>query len=262
MKYFYEMEIYYQEEAEYAGAEQWQLDLLKTMPESVFQLPNENGMATKDKGFESSIIFYNWQKFCLWESDGFTECVNFNFSLPHEIIKCDQCLENGYPGEAQYIVNSFYPGRNSSREHWYDKITQDEMQALVEFNRIQYLTEDEIDGYVPTTAEEINTGIQEGYYGYDAIDQSILIQARLKRLELPMFCDNCQGYGEFYPASKTHVSLSLWLIDPHKGSSQYIRIKNIQRDELQSVLEYLRVAANRNAQRFEKVLNADERIAA
>jgi hypothetical protein len=45
----------------------------------------------------------------------------------------------------------------------------------------------------------------------------------------------------------------LWVLHPRKGASRGIYIKNIEENEVEDVLKYLKQAAERNANRFSKI---------
>jgi len=87
---------------------------------------------------------------------------------------------------------------------WNDKITQDEVQALVDQDRLMDFTHTcehgegwkrREDGYIPT-AEEVNANQHPvGLGGHDAINRLILIESRLRRLGLPIYCPKCKGKG-------------------------------------------------------------------
>lgn len=90
---------------------------------------------------------------------------------------------------------------------WSDKITLDEVQALVADDRLMEFThiwtrgegwKRRKDGYIPT-ADEVNAAQhQGGLHGHDAINRGILVEARLRRLGLPMCCSKCRGLGHVW----------------------------------------------------------------
>ena len=49
------------------------------------------------------------------------------------------------------------------------------------------------------------------------------------------------------------MQLVLWMIHPRSGASRGVEIKNINKEDLLKVFEYLREAANRNANRFSHI---------
>lgn len=119
---------------------------------------------------------------------------------------------------------------------WCDKITQDELDALVESKR----TKDK-------TLAEVNCST------HDAINGFILVQARCKRMGVPRVCESCEGYGTVFTEPSAHVNLVLWLIHPRKGASRGVEIKDIKQHDLPDVYKLLRKARDRNAERFSKI---------
>jgi len=106
---------------------------------------------------------------------------------------------------------------------WYDNITQDEVQALVDADRLWDFTRVPLNeeqrevvrkkmadggnswlpynnGRIPT-AEEVNAFQHSGgLFGHDCVNQHILIEARAKRLSVWGKCSICNGSGELsYP---------------------------------------------------------------
>ena len=129
------MRVYDQEDAERINAEQWQLDLLKLNPEYVHWGPYEDYMI-KESGWDSRQFFDDWDSFGPWELNELNEC-KFYFSVNRKSEECKICGGNGYHSDAQEIVNTFYAHMNDSGIHWNDKITQDELDALVKEGRIK-----------------------------------------------------------------------------------------------------------------------------
>jgi hypothetical protein len=145
------------------------------------------------------------------------------------------------------VVNSFYRHMNEAGEQWNDKITDDEVQALLDAGRLMDWTRN---GKTPT-AEEVNAAQHRGgLSGHDAINRMILTRTRLERLGLPVTCNECEGHGYVYTAPAAHVSLTLWWLHPRKGCSRGIEIERVEESEIPAVLEFLRTAAKRNADRF------------
>jgi len=149
--------------------------------------------------------------------------------------------------------------------YWHDKITQDEVEALVASQRLSGVWEYDKEAKEwkkkadakQWTAEEVNANQHikgRGFLGHDGINRSILIEARCKRLGLPYMCDECKGNGSVPTAPGGHVNLVLWWLHPRKGASRGIEVQNIQEAELPEIFAFLKQAAVRNAQRFEHVL--------
>lgn len=244
------MRIHDEDEAKKLNAEQWQTDLLKLNPSYVHWGPHEDYMCKEGSGWDSRVIKNNWKDF-QWQLDDLNECVNFYFSVIRDAKECPTCGGNGYHADAQNIVHYFYNGIA-----WRNKITQDEVQALIDANRLGDFTRGKPKGYIPT-ADEVNAAQNtKGYFGHDAINRWILISARLKRLGIPEKCNECLGDGSVFTAPHAHVTLTLWMLHPRKGCSRGVEVSLIEQDDLPSVFAWLRLAAERNAERFSKLPGA------
>jgi hypothetical protein len=236
------MRYFDDDEAKRLNAEQWQLDLLKANPSYCSWGPHEDYMIVHGDGWNSPIVSDSWSDFGPWELDDLNECAGFYFEVDRESQECGACGGNGYHPLAQEVVNGFYSHMNERGEHWNDKITQDEFDALLKAGRVQ-----------PTdTVASVNAANAPGArrMGHDAINRMILTEARLARLGLPKLCPECEGHGSIYTAPTAHVSLVLWWMHPRKGASRGIEVKHIQRSDLPAVQAFLRKAADRNTQRF------------
>lgn len=141
---------------------------------------------------------------------------------------------------------------------WHDKITDDEVQALVKDGRINNRwnaekKEWEIVGEIPSAAQVNAQQHSFDLKSHDAINRSILVKARCKRFGIPMNCIECEGHGYVYTAPVAHVGLVLWVLHPRKGASRGIEIKNITQTDLPEVYRYLKEAHDRSVNRFAKV---------
>lgn len=100
---------------------------------------------------------------------------------PYLPQRCSVCKGTGYNSETIEIHDSFYS--------WYNDITQDEMQALMDVGRPNHF-----DIKSNTTVDEMNKWHQNKVLfstDYDVIDQSILVKARAKRLCVYGICLVC-----------------------------------------------------------------------
>lgn len=239
------MRTYDEEEAAKINAQHWQLDLLKLNPGYVNWGPHEDYMWKEKEGWDAPAISETWADFGPWELDEYNECVNFYFSVIRDSKDCPTCGGNGYHPDAQGVVNTFYAHMNERGEHWNDKITQDELEALIEGGRAN----------AETTVEEVNAQNRRGAggVGHDAINRWILTSARLKRLGIPERCPECEGDGSVFTAPAAHVTLTLWMLHPRKGCSRGVEISLIEEADLPDVFAWLREAAERNMQRFAKL---------
>lgn len=259
------MRVHDDEEAKHLGAHPWQLALLAANPSYVHWGPHEDYMWKKGEGWDSPLTYATWAEFGPWKLDELNECANFYFHIERDSKDCPQCRGNGYHPSAQKIVGTFY--RHMCHEAgeppsaaWHDKITQDEVQALVDAGRLHDFTHDFIPGEgwkskvpaVVPTAAEVNSAQHGRGFGHDAINRHILTAQRIKR-ELGLEdhrCPHCEGHGYVYTAPEPRVCLTLWWMHPRKGASRGIEVSSLTREDLPAVQAFLKEAAARNAERF------------
>jgi hypothetical protein len=240
------------------NAEPWMVDLLKLNPSYTGWGPHEDYMWTKDGGWNAPILHESWTAFKGMTLDDLNECVNFYFEVARENKACEVCSQSGYNPATLQISEDFYDFEGTGRR-WRDKITEDEVDALIEAGRIGRRWDKTSNAWVPMdvrpTAAEINAENSPGAkgFGHDGINRYILIEARAKRLGVYGLCGTCHGAGYVYTEPAAHVNLVLWWLHPRKGCSRGIEVKNIQQSELPEVYAMLREAAERNAQRFAKI---------
>lgn len=247
MKRFDLNDKYDVEEAKRINAQQWQLDLLQKNPDYNGWGIHEDYMINDGDGWDSSKSFNSWSSFGPWGLDDLNECVNFYFFLKRESEEC-KCRD-GYHKEARNIVDGFYAHSSRTGIGWNDKITQDEVEALWK--------EDRLYGYKEMpTCEEVNERQNKpemGLFGHDAINRCVLIRQRCARLGLKLLCEECEGRGYVYTQQECNVGIMLWMIHPRKGCSRGIEVLNIKQEEIQSVEDWLKIAKERNSNRFGKI---------
>ena len=56
-----------------------------------------------------------------------------------------------------------------------------------------------------------------------------------------------------YDEPEAKIALQLWFLHPRKGCSRGVYVKNIEESDVPNVIEYLKEAAKRNAERFSKL---------
>lgn len=234
------------QDVERLNAEPWMLELLRVNPAYPHWGPQEDYMGKRgNAGWEAPVFVESWEEFGPWELDDYNEAVHFYFSVVRDSEDCQTCGGDGYHPEARRVVDTFYAHMNPQGEHWNDKITQDEVDALVERGRVP----------AGSTAAEINAQNRPGArgLGHDAINRGILIERRLERLGLPQTCPTCQGHGSTYTDEAAHVTLTLWMLHPRKGASRGVEIQRITPQDLAAVRAFLEKAALRNAERFARL---------
>jgi len=213
--------------------------------------------------------------------DELNECVHFYFELDRPSQSCVSCDASGYNAETKVIADTFYDHGDYSIDfmnwrivgsienacklggatgrRWLNKITQDEVDALVTAGRLRKWTES---GWqtVPRSAAEVNAANVEGAkhdheLDHDGINRGILIETRSKRLGVWGLCPSCEGHGTVFTASRGHLNVVLWILHPRKGGSRGVRVRNLSEVDAEAVKRWLAQAAKRNAQRFGKIVS-------
>jgi hypothetical protein len=124
------------------------------------------------------------------------------YQNPYESQNCKVCDGSGYNATTKEISDNFY-ARNEHR--WCDKITQDEVDTLIEEGRLWVFWRKAVPGgwedIIPrpvVTASQVNAWEKGPGVGHDAINRGILIKARATRLGVYGLCPTCGGEGETY----------------------------------------------------------------
>lgn len=130
--------------------------------------------------------------------------------------ECPFCDGSGHNPETKKIADEWYSFEDHS-ERWCDNITQDEVQALVDHNRLMDFTHtwSKEDGwkkkdppYIPT-AEEVNEWNKHGF-GHDAINRWVCVETRAKRLGVWGDCAYCSGEGELWETPELKKLYDEW----------------------------------------------------
>lgn len=252
-------------------AEKWQIDLLGKNPNYVWWGNYEDYMSDKNSGWGSPIELNSFSD--VWTLDELNECVNFYFEVYRKNHQCPQCEGNNLNPKTLQLSEDWYDFEGSGRR-WCDDINEIEVEALVKVGRLSHLMDGQyrydehkeiwetLDRSLPMsqrqwvecekpefpTPEKVNQWNRNGM-GHDAINRWICVETRAKHLGIYGHCDNCDE-GYIYDEERGKVGLQLWYLHPRKGSSKGVYIKEIKEDEVESVIDYLKLAAKRNQERF------------
>jgi len=241
------------------NAEPWQVALLDLNPSYVHWGPHEDYMP--GKSWQEPLFYDSWRASGPFSLDDLNEVVHFYFSVERDSERCAACDGSGHNPATKQISDDFYDCAGMGRR-WCDAITEDEATALIEAGRIgrkwNGLNWDERVVPAPTAAQinAINARGSVVLFGegaHDAINSTILVKTRAKRLGVYGKCTACDGHGEIFTAPAAHSTLTLWVLHPRKGAARGVEVK-IVRDDLSEVYAFLREAAERNAERFAKVV--------
>jgi len=137
---------------------------------------------------------------------------------------------------------------------WNDRITQGEVDALIEGGRLSDWRDGKWNND-PKTADEVNAEQHGGVMGHDAINRGILVRVRCERFGIPVTCERCGGDGRVWTADECRLALVLWLIHPRKGAGRGVEIKDVRQDQLGDACRFVADAAERNAARFASVVS-------
>lgn len=234
-----------EEDLQELRAEPWMLEVLKKNPAYVWWGPHEDYMSKRGDGWDCAVILPTWKEF-KWDLDDLNECVHFYFSVERESEACAACGKTGYNPATRVLAEAFYAFDQPRGAGWNDKLTEEEVEMLWAARRLWRFKE-------KPTAEEVNAWQRKGL-GHDAINRYMLVEARAKRLGVYGHCEMCKGKGYVYVADAAHVALTLWMLHPRKGCSRGVEVQRIEQEDLPGVLAFLRTAAQRNAERFARVL--------
>ena len=276
---------YDREEVEHLGnPPKWMLDALNLNPNYVSWGPGEDYMWRDDESWGSQKIFGSWKEFGPWLLDDMNELVNFYFEIERDSCECVRCGGNGYHPDAQWVTESFYKHSSPfTQQTTQEAIIMEKMIGMGcsfkagAVGRGNLPDDETLNRYGPefrAFCKKMASGSGEwqndltpdeekalkkagrnniGPLGHDAINRSILIEARLKRFGIPQTCPDCGGHGYIFTEEQAHLNLVLWWLHPRKGCSRGIRVERIKQAELPTVYGFLREAAERNAERFSKI---------
>lgn len=238
----YPTDEYEKEELNTLKAEPWMVKALKCNPDYPYWGNYEDYMID-GKGWAERAEIESVSD--LWELNDLNEVVNFYFEICRKYHECEYCDGSGLNAETKQIYDDWYDFANTGRQ-WYDNITQDEVDALWENKRLRS------DFKEKPTAEQVNA-LEKSKFVHDAINRTICVEKRAKRLGVYGYCEKCNGLGHIFDEEKAHMELQLWVLHPRKGCSRGLRVKNVLQSDMPKVIEYLQEARKRNDDRFSKI---------
>jgi len=138
--------------------------------------------------------------------------------------KCPHCDGSGYNPETKKISDDWYDFAQSGRR-WCNKITQDEVDKLVEEGRLMDFTHRlDSEGWRPIdpppkiTAEMVNAWAGSKRLGHDAINRTVCVRQRARRLGVYGHCPACGGRGDSWETPQAKADAEAWEpTDPPTG---------------------------------------------
>lgn len=231
-------------EVERLNAEAWMIKALKKNPDYNGWGNHEDYMI-KDSGWDSRQYIDSADE--LWEMDDLNELVNFYFNICRESEECSSCGQSGYNPETTQIGEDWYDFEGTGRR-WCNSITQDEVDALWESNRLKSEFKEK------PTADQVNEWSKNVRgIGHDAINRHICVKQRAERLGVYGLCEECNGEGYVYTEPAAKLQLQMWFLHPRKGCSRGVLLKEVKQHEMETVIKYLKEARQRNWDRFSKL---------
>lgn len=128
--------------------------------------------------------------------------------------ECPFCFGSGLNPATRQISDDFYDFAHTGRR-WSDNVTQDEVDALVEHDRLrEWRGPVERWVSVPRTAAEVNAANARdrspfGDMSHDGINRWILIETRAKRLGVYGHCEACDG-GTIWRSPEARAEYEAW----------------------------------------------------
>lgn len=138
----------------------------------------------------------------------------------NELLKyvrsCPFCTGTGYNVATQELADGWY-SFDRREAAWNDRLTQHEVDALLEADRLYDLTKRWVkgEGWIDTghrpDADEVNAW-QRSRHGcnHDGINRGICIQARAESLGVYGLCEHCRGEGSVWLTQGLKVRSELW----------------------------------------------------
>lgn len=270
MRYYPEDELDW-EEVESENKPRWMVEVLKKNPNYCSWGNHEDYMIVKGDGWNSPATLDSVEE--LWELDSYNELVNFYFLIDRDSENCNSCNGSGLNPATKQLDDDWYDFNRTGRK-WCYNLTDIEVEALAKEGRINELMdgrcryEEESNSWftlskdnkewieTPTpefpTAERVNDWAQKGM-NHDSINRWICVEARAKHLGVYGKCETCEGRGFINTEEHFRLALQMWFLHPRKGASRGVLLRNIKQDEVETVIQYLKTARDRNAERFSKL---------
>ena len=232
---------------EWIMPEPWMVECLRMNPNFLVWGPYDDYMNKDDGGgYDNRIIYETWKDFGPWELDDYNEVVNFYFEIERKTEVCKSCEKSGLNKNAKTLFDAWESNDKTIFEHY---LTQIEVKAFWEHNFLKKIFK------VEPTSEQIFAW-SKTRLGKKELDYWLWCEIPTITDGYFSNCKNCKGYGRNFTEPETKLGLVLWVLHPRKGASCGIHIKQIRKNELPDVIDFLQRAAQRNSERFSKVVQS------
>lgn len=230
---------------EWIAPEEWMVECLKMNPNYTSWGPYEEYMSKNDDGgWDNPMIFKTWKEFGPLKLDKYNEIVNFYFEIERKSEPCEFCGESGLNENAKIFHETWECNNETICEN---TMTQIALDALWEHDFLKKKFKAK-----PTLEEFIAWSVTR----QGNIELSYLISCELNNKNNGYFshCKKCKGHRRNFTEPEAKLGLVLWILHPRRGCSRGFHIKKIQREELPNVVKLLQEAAQRNSDRFSKLI--------
>lgn len=205
------------------GAEPWMLDALAINPSYCGWHPGDDYMLGSARpgehgGFGHAIKIKSWGEFT-FPLDEMNVFADFHFNVHADETCCTACNSSGYSEVARAVIGSLVGVLLRT-------LSPEEQAAVRKVS-------------LAADSEAISSS------GRDAV-------ARM-RLGAAIHCADCEGSG-VSSFNNTRLQLELWVLHPRKGASRGVIIDRIEKHEVKEACDFLRKAAEANAQRFTRAI--------
>lgn len=244
--------------------------------------PYDDYLLERDSSGWDSTKTLTFDEFKSWGVDDLNVPIDFYFSVQLDAKRCPDCEEEGLNEETLRLSKTWYDHDGDGTNKWCNKISQEEVEALVRAGRISevckptvfihdnsieskhYRFDDKTGKWVgwPSdkkvhkfesqmevvapempSAEEVNRWSEKDFIGHDAINRWICVKARAERLGVYGNCPRCNGRGRL-DLSEPYLVLNIWWSHPRKGATRGLCVTHIPEDGIEYIRSQMLKAFN------------------
>lgn len=159
------------------------------------------------------------------------EIHDFYFSHHVPSQECPCCAGSGRNKDFAELNSGFYRGGGGRWRGWSARLTQEEVDVLVDGNRL-WRAEKEV-----VTPDNVQKFLEP--FGHDEINRWLLTPVRAKALGISTAeCFDCVGTGQV-PTADAAVRLYAWTFDAAAGTSRVDTAENVPLGEIGEIREFM-----------------------